>query len=169
MARTRRASRSRATPLTGEAIKSKDVASFIFDHLLPQLMDRQRFRGPRKKYKILDLVDALEPDQFFGLVLLYALRIEDRDGVSRAYDILLAPSSFYLQRLGAYRNSREGGRTKANLSRAKLAKRNQRILERANTLLEEGKQRRNIAGILAKENELTSTTIRMILRNSKMW
>lgn len=66
----------------------KDVTTFILDHLLPQKMGSGRSNARGKKHKILNLVATLEPYQFVGLVLLYAIRIGDRDGVSRAFDIL---------------------------------------------------------------------------------
>ena len=58
-----RLAQERPQVLEGIAIP-KDVTSFIFDHLLPQLMDRQRSKERPKTHKILDLIVALEPGQF---------------------------------------------------------------------------------------------------------
>ncbi len=90
-----------------------DFTSFIFDHLLPQSTDRKLSKGHVLNKEFLDLVKKLEPDQFVGLVLLYAHRIGDRDGVSRAYSVLVAPSSVYRHHLKAYRDSHRGGVKKA--------------------------------------------------------
>ena len=157
-----RLAQERPQVLEGIAL-SKDVTSFIFDHLLPQLMDRQRSKERPKTHKILDLIVELEPDQFVALILLYAQRIGDPVGVSRALDILLAPSSFYRQRLKAYRDSHVGGRERA--ARAKAG--HQQILKRRDKLLANGIAERNIAGILGKEFKLTPTRIRQILKNTK--
>ncbi len=147
--------------------RSGDVASFIFDHLLPLMMDRSRRDLPRGKHKILDLVAALEPDQFVALVIVYADRVGDRDGVSRAFDIFTTSSSVHRQQLEAYRNSSEAGKKTANRSKGKLAARDQRIHERAVKLGKSGRPERNIASILAKQFELTPTRIRTILKNTK--
>ena len=115
----------------------------------------------------MDLIVALEPDEFAGLVLVYAYRIGDPDGVSRAVDILTAPSSFYRQHLKAYRDSHVGGREKAARAKARLRERNQKILKRHNELLAKGKPKRNIAGILGEEFKLTAARIRDVLKNTK--
>ncbi len=161
-----RLAQERPQVLEGIAL-SKDVTSFIFDHLLPQMMGRKRPGGRGKKHKILGLVGALESDQFFGLVFLYAQRIDDPVGASRAFDILITPSHFYRQQLKAYRDSLVGGREKAARAKAGLGVRNQDILKRHNELLANGKSKRNIASILGKEFELTATRIREILKNTK--
>ncbi len=146
-----------------------DFTSFIFDHLFPQSTDRKLSKGRVLNKEFLDLVKKLEPDQFVGLVLLYAHRIGDRDGVSRAYGILVAPSSGYRHHLKAYRDSHRGGGEKAAREKEKLAVRNQKILKRAKELLTNGKPKRNIASILAREFGLTATSIRNIGKNSKLW
>ena len=161
-----RLAQERPQVLEGIAL-SKDVTSFILDHLLPQLMDGQRSKERPKTHRILDLIVALEPDQFVGLVQLYAHRIGDRDGVNRAYDIQLLPSSFYLQRLKAYRDSHVGGRERAARAKPGLRVRNQDILKRRDELLAKGKTKRDIAGILGKDFKLTDTRIRQILKNTK--
>jgi len=142
-----------------------DVTSFILDHVLPLRMQRQSAKA--RKHEVLELVIALEPDEFIGLILLYAVRIEDRAGVGRAFDILMATSSPYKQRLKAYRGSSEGGRQKASQAKAERAVRDRRILERAVELCSSGKRERDIASILAKEFNLSSTHIRTIRRKSK--
>ncbi len=141
-----------------------DFTSFIFDHLLPQSTDRKLSKGHVLNKEFLDLVKKLEPDQFVGLVLLYAHRIGDRDGVSRAYGILVAPSSIYRHQLKACRDRHRGGGEKAARQKETLAVRNQKILKRANELLIKGKPKRNIASILAREFDLSSTRIRQILK-----
>jgi len=146
---------------------STNVTNFIFDHLLPSLMHQKQSGKRLKTHKILELIVALEPDQFIGLVLVYAHRIGDRDGVSRAFDIFMLPSSFYRQHLKAYRDSHAGGLEKAFHAKAGLKKRNQEILKRRNELLAKGKLKRNIAGILGNEFKLTATSIRGILKNTK--
>ncbi len=161
-----RLAQERPQVLEGIAL-SKDVTSFILDHLLPQLMDGQRSKDRPKTHKILDLVVALEPDQFVALVQLYAHRIGDRDGVNRAYDILLAPSSFYRQRLKAYQDSHVGGRERAARAKAGHKERKQQILKRRDKLLANGIAERNIAGILGGKYTLTPTRIRQILKNTK--
>jgi hypothetical protein len=161
-----RLAQERPQVLEGIAL-SKDVTSFILDHLLPQLMDGQRSKDRPKTHKILDLVVALEPDQFVALVQLYAHRIGDRKGVSRALDILSAPSSFHRQHLKAYRDSYVGGRERAARAKAALRERDQKILKRRDELLAEGKTKHNIASILGKEFERTATRIRQILKNTK--
>ena len=122
-----------------------------------------------KNDKVLDLAKKLEPDQFVGLVLLYAHRIGDRNGVRRAYGFLTAPSSPYRQRLKAYRDSHVGGLEKSARTGEKLRKRDQEILDRANELLKKEQPRRNIASILAKEFALTPARIRQILKKQKFW
>ncbi len=144
-----------------------DFTSFIVDHLLPQSTDRKLSKGHVLNKEFLDLVKKLEPDQFVGLVLLYAHRIGDRDGVSRAYGILVAPSSIYRNHLKAYRDSYRGGREKAAGKKEELAPRNQNILKRAGELLAKGIPKRNIAGMLGNEFKLTATRIREILKNTK--
>ena len=161
-----RLAQERPQVLEGIAL-SKDVTSFIFDHLLPLMMDPKRSVRRGKKHKILDLVGALEPDQFFGLVLLYAHRIGDPVGVSRAYDILITPSHFYRQQLKAYRDSLVGGREKAARAKAGHKERKQQILKRRDKLLANGIAERNIAGILGEKFKLTPTRIRQILKNTK--
>ena len=161
-----RLAQERPQVLEGIAL-SKDVTSFIFDHLLPRMMGQKRPGGRGKKHKILDLVGALESDQFFGLVFLYAQRIDDPVGASRAFDILITPSHFYRQQLKAYRNSLVGGREKAARAKAPLRERDQKILKRRDELLAEGKTKHNIASILGKEFGRTSTRIRQILKNTK--
>ena len=147
--------------------KSKDVASFIFNHLLPLMMDRSRRDLPRGKHKILDLVAALEPDQFVALVIVYADRVGDRDGVSRAFDIFTTSSSVHRQQLEAYRNSSKGGHQKAFRSKAERVARDLRIREQAVKLRESGKPEHNLASILSKRFKLTPRTIRTILKNTK--
>ena len=44
-----------------------------------------------------------------ALVIVYAHRIGDQDGVGRAFDIYSSASTFHRQRLEAYRQSSEGG------------------------------------------------------------
>jgi hypothetical protein len=159
---------AREHPQIAQALTNPgDVASFIFNHLLPLMMDRSRRDLPRGKHKILDLVAALEPDQFVALVIVYADRVGDRDGVSRAFDIFTTSSSVHRQQLEAYRKSSEGGKKTANRSKGKLAARDQRIRERAVKLGKSGRPERNIASILAKQFELTPTRIRTILKNTK--
>jgi hypothetical protein len=101
------------SPIMKSIVTQSDVTSFIFDHLLPLKMNRRRPNSKGKRHKILDLALALEPDQFVGLVLLYAIRLNDRARVGRALDMLLAPSNPYKQHLKAYRKSSEGGHEKA--------------------------------------------------------
>jgi hypothetical protein len=166
---------ARERPQIAKALtNSRDVASFIFDHLLPRMMGRNRPNRGGRRHKVLDLVIALEPDQFVALVIVYADRICDRDGVNRAFDIFSSASSFHRQHLEAYRKSSEGGHTAANPSKGKRATeraarvvRDQRIRERRDELRKSGKPERNIASILAKQFELTPTRIRTILRNTK--
>jgi hypothetical protein len=150
-----------------------DVASFIFDHFLPLVIDRSRRDIPRGKHKILNLVTALEPDQFVGLVIVYADRIGDRDGVTRAFDILRTSSSVHRQQLKTYRKSSEGGHIAANplkgkraAERAARATRDQQIHEQAAEWRNSGKPKHMIAGKLAKKHGLSTDRIRKILKKS---
>jgi hypothetical protein len=166
---------ARERPQIGQALtSSRDVASFIFDHLLPRMMGRNRPNRGGRRHKVLDLVIALEPDQFVALVIVYADRIGDRDGVNRAFDIFSSASSFHRQHLKAHRKSSEGGHNAANPSKgeratehADRAVRDQRIRERRDELLKSSTPERNIASLLAKQFELTPTRIRAIIKNTK--
>ena len=91
-------------------------------------------------------------------------RIGNRDGVSRAFDILTTPSSVYRHHLKAYRDSYRGGVKKAAGKKEELAVRNQNILKRASELHAKRMAKHNIASILAREFDLSSTRIRQILK-----
>jgi hypothetical protein len=156
------------SPIMKGMVTPNDVTSFIFVYLLPEKMKRRRAGTRKRNHKICELVIALEPDQFIGLVLLYAVRIDDRAGVGRAFDILMSTESPYRQNLKAYRDRHEGGRERAALAKPKLEARDQEIVARAEALINKGIGERNISGILAKEFKLSPTRIRQILTKTKI-
>ena len=148
--------------------RPRDVATFILDNLLPLYTSTKASKGRRINQEFLNLIKELEPVQFIALVILYALRIGDQDGVSRAFDIYTSPTSLYLQHLEAYRDRHKGGLQRAAKSRRRFAERDQKILDKAEELHAKGIPKNHIASRLANEFDLTSTRIRQILRKTKM-
>lgn len=139
----------------------RDRASYIYDYVLPRCLDRKSFGASDKNQAVIGLLRTLEPDRFIALVLLYAARFNDVDGVRRAYDVLTMPSSPYRELLETFHHHRRGGLTRSRTNQQK------KIIRCALELLEKGASRRDVAGMIAQDLELSSAYVRRILKKNE--
>ncbi len=152
----------------GHNAPSQDTTRYVLDHLLPHALNPKQTKIYGRNQLLVDLLNELEPEEFVAVVLLYADRVGDAEGVRRAHDILVINPAPYVELIGAYRRRRKGGQGKRENIAQVLAERDAKIRKEAGTLRAAGRPKNEIASVLAERHGFSPQHIRRILKKTNM-
>ena len=148
----------------GHEPPSRDITSYVFEHLLPHTLNIPPKKGRPRIKGLLDLAKELKPDEFAAVLLLYADRIGDTAAVRRAVDLITKPTHPSLEPLRSLQRRRSGGRGRAESLKPDLRQRNDDIRKDYRRLLASGQSKREIPGILAVKYKPSARQIRRIIK-----
>ncbi len=145
---------------------SRDITSYVFEHLLPYTLNISLGKERRRNEGLLGLIKELKPDEFAAVLLLYADRVGDTAAVRRAHELISRPARPSLEPLHVYRRRRAGGHGRRESLKEDLTQRNNDIREDYKRLLASGRSKREIPGIIAKTRRLSEKQIRRIVNET---